>query len=417
MSRMTISAFLSKAKQSLSQSLKSKGEHPASFVIGNESADLDSITCALVYVYIHSSTPEARKAEKCMIPVSNIPSSELRLRPELTALLKHAGLKPTDLVTLDDLGKIQDVLPPNTTDWTLVDHNVLQGTLGEHYSDRIVGVIDHHDDEGKVSKDAKPRIIEKTGSCNSHVVNYCRESWDSISSMASTTGAAHGQGDGALDDAAYTSTWDAQVATLALGSILIDTINMEAEHKVTDHDRKAVKYLEAKINASAKLGPKYDRNAFFAEISDAKSDLSDVNLEEILRKDYKQWDDGGLALGISSVVQPIEYLLTNKLDSLANFVPALLNYAKGRKLDLFAVMTAHNASDTFERQLLLLTVEEGKAVEVAEKFANENSKELQLEESDVEIDGSKAVWMKTWEQKDLAASRKKVAPLLREAMK
>ena len=410
---MTVRAFLSKAKHSLSKSLSSKGEHPASFVIGNESADLDSITCALVYGYLTSSTPQARKADKYVIPVTNIPSSELRLRPELTALLKHADLKPADLVTLDDLAKIQDCIPADKTDWTLVDHNVLQGTLGKAYSDRVVGVIDHHEDEGKVPKNAKPRIIEKTGSCNSHVVNYCRDVWDSISSSASTVRAAHGQGDGAIDDAAYASTWDAQVAKLALGSILIDTVNLKAKEKTTEHDRKAVKYLEAKINTSPKMGPKYDRDAFFKEINDAKSNLDDLSLEEILRKDYKHWTEGGLTLGISSVVQPVKYLKTKEED----FVLALLDFAKSRKLQIYAVMTSHDASGTFRRELLLLSTEDDKPIEVVKKFVERNLEELQLEDSETTIDASKAKWLKLWEQKNLAASRKKVGPLLREAMR
>ena len=410
---MTIRNFLSKARQSLSQSLRSKGEHTTSFVIGNESADLDSITCALVYGYLKSSTAQARNEGKYIIPVTSIPSSELGLRPELTALLKHADLKPTDLITLDDLGQIWDSLPAESTDWTLVDHNKFQGTLGEHYSDRVVGVIDHHEDEDKVRKDAQPRVLEKTGSCNSHVINYLHDTWDSISSTASTVGAAHGQGDGALDDAAYTSTWDAQVAKLALGSILIDTVNLKAEHKVTDHDRKAIKYLEAKINASSKLGPEYDRDAFFKEINDAKSDLSGLSLEEILRKDYKQWTEGDLTLGISSVVQPISYLESKDGD----FVPALLKFAKSRELQLYAVMTSHNTSGEFERQVLLIAVEDGKAMEVADKFIEKDVKELQAEDSSTKLDGSEAKWLKLWEQKNLGASRKQVAPMLREAMR
>ena len=273
-------------------------------------------------------------------------------------------------------------------------------------------MIDHHDDEEEVPKDANPRFIEPTGSCNSHIVNYFRDTWDSISSSASTAGAAHGQADGAIDDSAYTSTWDAQVARLALGSILIDTVNLTGEHKVTDHDRKAVKYLEAKIQASPKVGPNYDRDAFFKEIDDAKSHLDDLSLEEILRKDYKQWTEGNLVLGISSVVKPVEYLKT-KTDDL---IPTLLNFAEGRGVHIFAVIASFNDTGTFERQLLLLPVEDGKAVEAAEKFVEANLKELQLENSGTELDGSKVEWLRLWEQKNVGASRKQVAPLLREAM-
>lgn len=418
MSRMSVRTFLVTAKRQLQQTLKNNGH--ASFVIGNESADLDSITCALVYGYIESSKPERRRANDVLIPVTNIPASDLPLRPELTALLKHAGIKPEELITLDDIGKLP--APLRSSSWTLVDHNALQGSLGQHYSESVTGVIDHHDDEQKVPGTAKPRIIEKAGSCNSLVINYCRENWDSIASASSNVGAALGQSsDGIVDDAAYTTTWDAQVAKLALGSILIDTYDMTDESKVTDHDRKAVRYLEARINASPKLGKDYDRKALFEEINEAKTDLDALSLEDILRKDYKQWSEGELTLGISSVVKPVEYL-NDKAES--DFIASLVRFAEERKLHLFAIMTAFTAdSGSFARQLLLLSLDNSKPSDAAQRFAETSGKELQLQDSKLEslsTAKTSAVgvpWLRLWEQKNVSASRKRVGPLLREAMR
>ena len=87
-----------------------------------------------------------------------------------------------------------------------------------------------------------------------------------------------------VDDFAYTSTWDAQIAKLALASILIDTVDLKADSKITEDDRKAVRFLEAKINISRKLGKDYDRDRFYAEINDAKSHLDDLSLEEEMAK-------------------------------------------------------------------------------------------------------------------------------------
>ena len=419
MSRMSMRAFLSRAKKTLSQSLEGRGNTTTSFVIGNESADLDSMTCALVYAYLQSSTPTARKADKYLIPITNIPRSDLRLRPELTSLLRHADLKPADLITLDDIHSIHTALPAESVDWTLVDHNVLQGEFGKHYSERVTGVIDHHDDEGKIPQGAEPRLIEKSGSCGSLVVNYSRDVWDSISGMGSSVGAAWGQGDGAIDDIAYTSTWDAQVAKLALGSILIDTVNLKSEDKTTEHDRKAVKYLEAKINASPKMSPSYDRDAFFTEANDAKSDLDDMSLEDILRKDYKQWTEGDLTLGIASVVRPIKYLQTKSKGQKTHFLDDVYAFAKDRDLKLFAVMTSHNDSGSFERQLLLIALTEGAAVKAAETLEDKYSHELQLEPHDLGIEPGilQPPFLRMWEQKNVAASRKKVGPILRECMR
>lgn len=415
MARMSMLAFLSRARQTLSKSLANKGNIHTFFVIGNESADLDSITCALLYAYIQSSLAASRKSDKYWIPITNIPQQDLSLRPELTALLRHAGVKPKDLITLDDIDGIEAKLPAESTDWTLVDHNVLQGELGKHYSTRVVGVIDHHEDEGKAPQDASPRLIEKTGSCNSLVVNYCRSAWDDVSGMATNVGAAHGQDDRAVDDFAYTSTWDAQAAKLSLGSILIDTHNLQSEDKTTDHDRKAVKYLEAKIGISNKVSPSHDRDTFFQEISNAKSDLDDLSLNDLLRKDYKQWTEGDLTLGMASCVRSMSYIQSKS----QNFVEDLYKFAQSRQLDLFAIGTSHSESGSYERQLLLMTGKQGKPADVATNFERDCTKELQLEVSTADVVSSEAQvpWIRHWDQKNLAASRKQIAPLLRECMR
>jgi exopolyphosphatase len=413
MSRMSARTYLVTAKRHLQQALKDKST--ASFVIGNESADLDSITSALVYGYLQSSKAQSRREIAITIPVTNIPASDLPLRPELTALLHHAGIKPSDLITLDDLGKLP--LPLSKTSWTLVDHNVLTGAIGEHYSDATNAVLDHHDDEGTVPSSATPRIIEKSGSCNSLVVNHLRSAWDDISSSSFSIGAANAQSsDGVVDDASYTSGWDAQVAKLALGSILIDTYNLTDESKVTEHDLKAVRYLEAKINASPKYGKDYDRDAFFKEINDAKSNLDDLSLDDILRKDYKQWTEGDMLLGISTAVQPLKYL-TSKAETEKNFTESLTHFAKSRKLDLFAVMTAYTSdSGAFSRQLLLIAANDTKA---ADRFSKQSTQELKLVDgTDLPlVDTPDVPWIKVWQQGNVGASRKRVGPLLRDAMR
>jgi exopolyphosphatase len=413
MSRLSVRTFLVQAKNHLQLSAKREGK--TKLVVGNVSADLDSIICAIVYGYIQSSTVQARRANDFTIPITNIPEADLALRPELTALLSHAGVQPSDLITLDDISSAS--LPAEKTTWTLVDHNTLTGTLAETYRASQDAVIDHHDDEGQIPSSATPRIITKSGSCSSLVTNYCRETWDAISSASSSVGTALGQSsDSVVDDAARTSTWDAQVAKLALGAILIDTHNMQSADKVTPHDTQAVRYLEARIYASHKMGKSYDRDGFFQELDEAKSDLEALSLEGILRKDYKQWSEKGMVLGMSTVVKPIAYLQKKEADIL----PTLVAFAKKRGLQLFAVMTAFtDEKGEFARELLVLALQDGKVVEVAEGFASSAASKLELEESvATKLDSHAEVkWMQMWEQRNLAASRKQVGPMVREAMR
>lgn len=436
MSRMSVRTFLVTAKRSLQQAIKN--QTPTSFIIGNESADLDSITCALVYGYIQSSKVESKRTGKLYIPITNLSASDLSLRPELTALLQHADISPSELITLDDLslgeasveeGTSPAFLPAEKTDWTLVDHNSLQGKLGDLYRHRIHAVIDHHEDENLIPHhpDISPRIITKSASCSSLVTNYLRETWQDLGSMVSSTiGSA--QEDGRLvDDFAYASTWDAQVAKLALGAILIDSINMQATHKISEADTKAVRFLEAKIHISYKYGKSYSRESFFAELNDAKSNIAALSLRDILRKDYKQWQEGDLKLGISSVVQSIQYLRERKEENLRDVVQ---KWASEKSLNVFAIMTAHHHhhgendddDDGFRRELVLYAFDD-KGKSAAERFFQKGEGELQLEDAADESSSSdvstpsKFVFERFWNQNNLEASRKRVGPLLRENMR
>jgi exopolyphosphatase len=366
------------------------------------------------------------------VPITNIPSSDIQLRPEYLAVFKHANIEPSHLITLDDLPPLYDIqakLAPENTRWILVDHNALQGQLGKIYSERVAGTIDHHDDEDKVPRETghEPRIIEKSGSCTSLVANYCRPSWDMLSTSALSSGAAHAQGDGLSDDAAVVQRWDAFVAQLGLASILIDTANLEDKNKTTEHDRQAVDYLEAKIMLCPQLSAGFDRTKFYEEIDAAEKDIGALKLQDILRKDYKQWEQSGLKLGISSAVKHIEFLQHKageeaKAESASDaFLGTLERFSKDRELDLYTLMTTSTSAEgQFQREILLWAFND-RGIAAAETFATNAAEELGLEDwhgsgSVADASRDNKQWRKVWWQRQVQHSRKRVAPLIREAM-
>ncbi|KAK7545013.1 uncharacterized protein J3D65DRAFT_46514 [Phyllosticta citribraziliensis] len=419
--RNSLRNFLVHAKKALRTAISNNDK--VTFAIGNESADLDSLTCSLLFAYLRSQQPPKHAFTPLYIPVTNIPANDIHLRPEFLALLPHANLEPSHLITLDDLApldKLDQKLSPKKTRWILVDHNALQGVLGHVYGDRVAGCIDHHDDENKVPKDTadEPRVIEVSGSCTSLVTEYMRPFWDHLSSEGLSSGAAHGQSDGnvVVNDAYQINLWDAQVAKLALASVLIDTSNLRSTTKTTDHDVKAVKYLEAKITLQ---DSKFDKDKLFAEISHAKQDIGGMRLYDILRKDYKQWDDDGFQLGISSCVKPVEFLRSKVKEERGDehlFWQALGRYTGDRGVELYSIMTSYSDENgEHQRQLLLWALSE-KGKRAAETFAESAAEELGLEELVGEWVAADVGWKKVWRQKNLGASRKQVAPLLRKTV-
>ncbi|KAJ9629367.1 Exopolyphosphatase [Taxawa tesnikishii (nom. ined.)] len=232
-------------------------------------------------------------------------------------------------------------------------------------------------------------------------------------------GAAHAQGDTLTDDSAVAALWDAQVAQLAMASILIDTMNLKDENKTKDHDRKAVEFLEAKIGLCGKVSKDFQRDTFFEKINEAKKDLDSLALRDILRKDYKQWTENGMNLGMSSIVKPLSFLRSKAQDeggegSNEAFVNALKKFAKERKLGVFAIMTAFTSEDgAFSRELLTMS-SHSDGQKVLEKFADSKGSDLELEDDNgKEEDG---LYLRMWRQKNVSCSRKQVAPMLRSAM-
>lgn len=303
-------------------------------------------------------------------------------------------------------------LKPENTKWMLVDHNALQGVLGEVYVQRVSGVIDHHDEEYKVPEHTacEPRIVEKVGSCTSLVTNYFRGTWDEISSSSAENRRA--------------SLWDAEVARMALSSILIDTVNLTHSTNVTMHDRDAVQYLEAKIRSNPESARTYDRQRLFQEVSSAKQDVGRLCINDILRNDYKEWEGRGNKLGISTVVKPLKFLIqkaNEEKKSASNqddLVSSLDAFCEQHSLDLYGIMTAFtDEHGDFHRELLLRSVNRV-CNSAAENFERNAQEELGLSTwSGPKLKNGKSTWQMIWTQRQVQLSRKRIAPLLREAMR
>lgn len=372
-------------------------------VCTDSSADLDSLCSAIVLAYLRTyALPSS--SNNLYIPLSNIPRADLALRPELLPVLSRANLNPNDLITLSDLPNTSlatSRLPPEKTKWILVDHNALQGELGKIYGDRVVGCIDHHDEEHKVSKDCgeEPRVVEKSGSCASLVVEYCREAWDAMAAKSNDAEAAK---------------WNAELASLALGPVLIDTSNLTNNAKTTPTDIQIVEYLQKWMITTE--GQSFNTKKYYKEIWTAERDVEGLSLMDLLRKDYKQWSEGDLILGVSSVVKDMDYLL-QKAGSEEEFFNVLEKFSTERELSTLSIMTRSSTSDGFKRELFVWGLNEN-GVTAGKKFEADSADDLGLvawKNQSLDSDQN-GLWRRCWQQQKIENSRKQVAPLLRSSM-
>ncbi|KAI8629568.1 exopolyphosphatase-like protein [Xylariaceae sp. FL1651] len=485
--RASLKTFLATARAALTAP-PSKRPTPLTLVVGNEAADLDSLCSALLLAYFRTYAPPAGRvatgagsseissgtgsrnasAGTLHIPVCHLYRADLALRPEFAAVLRDADVKGEDVFTLEDVlppppppphdtdnsvaggrestdrveeegVKKGEILHPEDTRWLLVDHNAMTGQLGKIFGSHVAGCVDHHADEDAVPRDAEIRVIEKSGSCASLVVEQCAEIWDALSTVDDTPPP---QGESRSESKSETAKIDAQLARLALGPVLIDTSNLGDRNKTTAHDERAVAVAESRIaryaegsGGGAGSEEKYDRDAFFARLAALKEDLSDMTFRDVFRKDYKEWSVDGLHLGTSSVPQGFGYLVDQKAggDSDA-FVEELGKWGsekdsfgkEGEKIDLVVVLTGFKDKDGQFRRELLVWARTEIGVKAARAFESAHKENLKLGtwgDGKLDLDGKRdgkgkgeSEWRRCWTQRAVEHSRKQIAPMLRDAL-
>ncbi|RJE20985.1 exopolyphosphatase [Aspergillus sclerotialis] len=444
-----------------------KPAHAPIYVVGNPSADLDSIISAIVYSYFaHLRTPA--HSPRSHIPLLNLPTvpsgPELyRLRPEFVKALwlctnnPHIAESEKWEETPESAGRIlqEHILTVNDfaahlrsygygkgdnetklcADITMVDWNAMpiriqrgEGCLTglEDVTFSVVGCIDHHVDEefAPPLEAGSPYIIQPAGSCASLVVDWLK-----------STGIWQKQNDG--NEYQTKAAVETQLASLALTPILVDTANLTAESKVTETDRDAVTFLSPIINKNQGDQTQGIQNELYSQINETKKNSLDLlTIPEILDRDFKSWTETSpsgekLHIGFCSVVKSIPWIV-RKADHGQSLLDSLTSFSRERELDIVVIMTAFSSKeDKFCRELLVYALRGGKAVDVVDSFVTDASEQLGLQGwvslgEDVEqfdeqqirstFSGDKGDRRRLWVQTDVSKSRKQVAPLLRGAV-
>jgi exopolyphosphatase len=376
-------SFIKGIRHTLERFNASGGFKCALVVAGNESADLDSSASSLVTAYMcdlafrKSLSPFSKDfTPSGVFPVFNIKRSDLKLRPDVVYLLGKLGIREEDLLFLDDIVATRQQWDSSYV--FLVDHNVLTGELASVFEDRVAGILDHHADENRYSESITavkgPRLVQTTGSCSSHVVNY----WYAIL-----------KGIGAFEDQA--------LLEMAMAPVVADTSNLRFRTEVSD--RQCMDVL--------KRGG-LDPEKLTKELDERKRDISGMSSRDLLRKDYKEWTESGGKVGFSTIVQSLEWIYSNHED----FDTAILNWSKENNLDVCAIMTSfHDEKDRFSRQLGIVATT-SKGGPLVDKFLRSSQNTLNL--GRINLDSTSMLI--TFSQQNVAASRKQVAPLMRQAM-
>ncbi|TRY51762.1 DDH domain containing protein [Cryptosporidium tyzzeri] len=174
-------------------------------VIGNKSADLDSIVSAITYSRILNlinntiNFDENNKIYGIHLPVINCNRNELKLKFPLIALINYFSnnqdndsgddfqIENMPFICLDDDIINELILEMEKFDnekknvnfghyITLVDHNTLD-TFQKNFNERVVSIVDHHQDYMTTKSNYRLSLGTDIGSCSTLIGKIWRDSY------------------------------------------------------------------------------------------------------------------------------------------------------------------------------------------------------------------------------------------------
>lgn len=348
------------------QGLVAKGE-ARHVVMGNESADLDSMVSAIACGYLLSKA--VAKAGPIFVPLVNVPRADYALRTEAVFLFSSLGLGPDQLSFADDVD-LSALQASGDLKLVLVDHN-MPAARQSSLARSVIGVIDHHRDEDAFQNLAL-RVVEPVGSAATLVAERLL-----------------------TEDAASV---EPDLAELLLGTILLDTVNL---------DPKALRATpkDVAIAAQLELICAADREQLFERLQEEKFNVTALDSADLLRKDFKVYRFGTVRCGIASALLPVAQWLEKD----AEFAASLSAFSLAQKLDLLLVMTAYSDPE-FRRELVVFCVDALLRRRVVDFLRSGDFRLVPLEHPAAPVSTDMALFS----QGNTAYSRKKLQPLLQD---
>ncbi|GAB1517783.1 hypothetical protein RhiTH_000833 [Rhizoctonia solani] len=312
-----------------------------SIVMGNEAGDLDSLTSAIAWAFYlahenmddNNTKGKGNKGkkgkhhnpkERPVVPLLQTEEDAIDLRPENKLALREYGNMRrghADILTIDELPLPPGEIAPHLGGIYLVDHNRLRSDWGEAGAKIVKGVLDHHNDL-ELYPNAKPRVIEPTGSCASLIVHEILQLWnkdddDRVYNERECVDKT------AFKQKQHPTDIPTELADLLLAVIALDTDDF---HRGTGRDLHASK---AVWRWSSFCGDGEDRDDVMdrldKELGTAKKDLRHLNVRDLLRRDWKgdiipapNASAPALHLGIASI--PVS--MRNQIARVGNHTPA-----------------------------------------------------------------------------------------------
>ena len=321
--------------------------------LGNEASDADTMISALCYSYLRHSIDSKTNPKVFHLPIVPIPRSEVCLRQDVNVLLQTIGMSINDLISIDEVA-FKDINKVNPLKYVLLDHNLLSVKTMSYFSDEnavvdsenfdVLEILDHHIDLKKHlhCTGSNRRVAFNEAIAKPEVGSACTLVFEQFREQAPAL----------LDDA---------VATLLMGVIALDTMNMDPSiGKGTARDQAALEALSQIAVAN--------RQALFDRLRLSKMDIEfwkSLSADNACKLDYKSFsatltNGRSISYGMSSVLLPVELMLT-KPDILAT----VQKYLVADKQDLLIVASFVDGEKPY-RQVLIFARSQEKLLRVSD---------------------------------------------------
>jgi inorganic pyrophosphatase/exopolyphosphatase len=366
-------------------------------VIGNEAGDPDSHIAAIAYAYYLS----CQHPSELFVALSSVKRSDFKLQLDRVHILRSLGFAgkevagnwtPDDLTFIDEID-LEALHRDKRLELTLVDHNEFMAPPA--LQEAVVGIVDHHQPSAKMAELRSYMWVQfGIGSCCSQVGKL----W--------------------LDNMYDRITADRVLSSALLAVILLDTVCLDPTKKDQESwEATVAQDLLAGAGEFAAGGMR----AYFEELQVVKNDvqmmLKTFTPADFIKQDYKLFQLQGKTemqnYGFASVVPSLAELALTYTGP--GFVAACEAYKKERGLDVLFVCTKVKN----ERQMAIIANEkDAMRMEYLVRFLNaEDNKEggLRLSVTDYGLSkGSIGIIVRTYRQENVAGSRKKLVPLVRD---
>ena len=405
----------------------------ATFVLGNEAADADSIISSLTYAYLKKwqldDTPRRSDHDNLknpIIPITSIKRSEIHLRRDVQLLLIEVGMELSDLICVDECN-IEKISLEKRLDLILVDHNKLSNSItsllctNEDHCLLVKEIIDHHEDSGaypavavrEVEFDMMTKKPEVGSTCTIVAEKYLQH-----------------ENIGALN---------IDIATLLIAVIAVDTLNMDpVKKRGTVRDQAALDSLQLHF-------PDVQRDRLFSLLMNAKTDplfWESLSAKDTLLLDCKEFqfernnkyptDQPYFSFSVPSVLQSAKsFLNKSDLDDelVSYFYPnsdcsslqspdSFLYNGKPEKINAIMVVMTLTFQPEIKRSLIFFSNNKERIKSISSYLSDEKLN-VQLSPFDpmenicVRVPDDRGdIYMACCYQGNIEMSRKQIAPLI-----